>query len=876
VFRRRRQQKDFEEEIETHLALEANDLKQRGLTEEQARAAARRAFGNTTLLAEGFYESGRWLWLDTIMADVRYTIRTLRKAPAFTATVWIALALGIGANTAVFTVLKAIVLEPLPYPKSDRIVNIGRPGSDSTTNIPKYVFWEQNNPGLEDLAAYHTAGNMNLAGGDRPEPVKVIRASLNYFRLFGANPVLGRTFSASEDTPGGPDVAMLSYGLWQRRFSGQSSIIGGTITLGGKPYTVLGILSPRFEPNPPGDIWVPLQADANDQNLANILTVAARLPANATLAIANSWMAVIRQRYLRMHPQRLDREVSGQEIQVAFMQQQITGEVRPALLILLGAVGLLLLIACANVVHLQLARATSRQREAAIRAAIGAGRRRIIRQLLTEGVLLALGGGALGLVLGSWGVRALLALTPGNLPRLQEFAAAPALDLKVAIFSFSLSVITGVLFGLVPAFQLSGTDLTLSLSKGGFRGSSASHGRARAVCVAAEVAVSVVLLCGAVLLFRSFIAMHAESLGFDPKDLLAVELSLAGPGYSESGSIDRLAQDVVQRAERLPGVESAAIASALPLFGGMDMIFNIPGRTPSSRAFDGDVQWRYVSPEYFQVLRIPLVSGRLLRQQESARVVLINQAMARKFWPGQNPIGQTLFIGPGLGPSYQIGLTQIVGVVGDVRERLYLDPSPVMYLPPSYIPNADMMLLNAFERSALLVRTRPGVAPITISQPVQNLLLATHNLPAVSVRTMDQVGFASTARQNFSLLLLGLFASIALLLAIVGIYGVTAYAVEQRTHEIGVRTALGANRYDTLQLILFQALRIAMVGVVTGMAGGGLLTRVLAAQLFGVRPLDPLTFIIVPVILLATALAAAFVPALRAARVDPMTALRHE
>jgi putative ABC transport system permease protein len=875
VFRRRKQ-KDFEAEIEAHLVLEANDLKERGLTEEQARTAARRAFGNTTLVTERFYEKGRWLWLDTIAADVRYTIRTLLKAPAFTATVLIALALGIGANTAVFTVLKTVVLEPLPYPNSDRIVNIGRPGSDSTTNIPKYVFWEQNNPGLEDLAAYHTAGNMNLMGGDRPEPVKVVTASRKYFRLFGANPILGRTFTASEDTPGGPNVAMMSYGLWQRRFGGQSSIIGSTITLGGKLYTVVGILSPSFEPNPPGDVWVPLQADASDKNLANILTVAARLPANVTLPMANSWMAVIREQYLRMHPQRLDKEVSGQEIQVAFMQRQITGNVRPALLILLGAVGLLLLIACANVANLLLARATSRQREMAIRAAIGAGRRRIMRQLLTESILLALGGGALGLALGSWGVRALLALTPGDLPRLQELAAIPALDFKVAAFSLSLSVVTGVLFGLVPAFPLSGTELTLSLNEAGFRGSSSRHNRARAVCVAAEVAISVVLLCGAVLLFRSFVAMHAVRLGFDPNNLLTVELSLAGPGYSESASIDRLAQDVVQRAERVPGVESAAIASALPLFGGMDMIFNIPGRTPSNRAFDGDVQWRYVSPEYFQVLRIPLISGRLLREQESVRVVLINQAMARRFWPAQNPIGQTIFVGPGLGPSYQVGLAEIAGVVGDVRERLYLDPSPIMYLPPSQIPNADIALLNAFERTALLLRTRPGVAPMTISQPVQKILLATHNLPAVSIRTMDQVSLDSTARQNFSLVLLGLFASVALLLAIVGIYGVTSYAVEQRTHEIGIRTALGANRRDTLQLILVEALRIAIVGVVIGIIGAGVLTRFLAAQLFAVRPLDPLTFIIVPVILLATTLGAAYVPALRAARVDPMMALRHE
>lgn len=874
MFRRRRKQGDFMAEIEAHLALETSRLREQGLSEEQAQSAARRAFGNTTLATERFYERGRWVWFDGFVADVRHTIRGLVKAPGFTVTVLAALAFGIGANTAIFTVIKTVLLDRLPYPDSDRIVNIGRPGNDSSTNMPRFAFLEQNNPGFEDLAAYHAGAEMNLSGGDGPEPVKVITASRNYFSLFGAHSVLGRTFTKVEDSPGGPHVLVVSYGLWQRLLGGQSSIVGKAIMLGGASYTVIGVLSPRFEPYPPADVWLPLQPDVNSTNLASILTVAGRLPRNITLAQANSWVALVGARYLQTHPPQVD---TAQEIRVAFMQRQLTRDVRPALLILFGAVGMVLLIACANVANLLLARATSRQREIAIRAAIGAGRRRIMRQLLTESLVLALAGGALGLALGSWGLRALLALTPGDLPRLQEIAAIPALDPQVAAFSCLVSVITAVLFGLVPAFQLSRTELTFSLKESGTRtGPSPQQNRARSVLVAAEVALAVVLLCGAVLLLRSFAAMHSVNLGFDPNNLFTAELSLAGPGYSESSTVDRLARELVARIESIPGVESAALASTLPLWGKMDMLFAIPGRIPPGRQANGDVQWRYVSAEYFRVLNIPLLSGRLLQEREPGRTVVISQAMARKYWPGSNPVGQTIFIGPGLSRAMQAGLAKIVGVVGDVRERLDFDPSPVMYQIPSQIPDADMSLLNGFERTAILVRTRPGVAPMSIGHAVKQALLEDHNLAAVNMRTMDQVSLDSTARQNFNLLLLSVFAVIALLLAVVGIYGVMSYSVEQRSHEIGIRTALGANRRDTLRLVLIQALRIALVGIVSGIVASAALTRLLTAQLFAVRPLDPLTFMSVPVILLATALAAAYVPALRAARVDPMRALRHE
>jgi predicted permease len=395
--------------------------------------------------------------------------------------------------------------------------------------------------------------------------------------------------------------------------------------------------------------------------------------------------------------------------------------------------------------------------------------------------------------------------------------------------------------------------------------------------VAVEVATALVLLCGALLLIRSFAAMHSVTLGFNPHNLLTMEVSLAGPGYSKSSILDRLARQVTERAERIPGVEAAALASALPLWGRMDMIFDIPGRIPSGgRQFTGDVQWRFVSAHYFEVLQIPLVSGRLLQDGEPGRTVVISQTMAHRFWPGANPIGQTIFIGPGLGAAYQVGATQIVGVAGDVRERLNIDPQPVMYMTPAQIPDADMALLNAYEPGAILIRTAPGIAPMSVDHPVQQALLAANQLPAAKVRTMEETSLDSTARQNFNLLLLSLFAVIAVLLAAVGIYGVMSYSVGRRTHEMGIRAALGASRADTLRLVLLQALRMTIAGVAAGIAASFGLTRLLSSQLFGVKPSDPLTFAATPLILVGIALAAAWIPALRATRIDPLTALRHE
>jgi putative ABC transport system permease protein len=795
--------------------------------------------------------------------DLKHAFRGLRKNPGFATTAIIVLALGIGANTAIFTVVNTVVLKPLPFPNADRLVNIARRGA-TAASVPMFVYWERNNPGFEDLAAYLPGSNLNLTGGDKPEVVSAMRVSRDYFRLFGAVPIMGRTFTAEEDRPRGAHVLVISFGLWERRFGRSASILGHVISLGGATYTVIGVLSPKFVPYPAAEAWIPLQADPNSTDAAHILQVAAKLPAGTTVAQATARMTTIGKRYKQALAPRL---IVGNddELWVVPLQQQITGDVRPSLAILLGAVGLVLLIACANVANLLLARASRRKKEIAIRVALGASRTRLIGQMLTESLVLALAGGAAGLGLGAWGLRVLLHLIPGVLPRAQEMTASSGLDASVAAFTLLLSVTTGIVFGLIPALEVSRGSLNRS-----------RRNRTRGLLVATEVAVTVVLLAGAVLLIRSFAALHSVSLGFDPRNLLTMEVSLGGPGYASAGAVGRLGRQLVQGAERISGVESAALASALPLFGRQDMIFSIPGRRPlAGYRFTGDVQWRIVSPSYFQVLRIPLISGRLLRDPETARTVVVSQALARKYWPDADPVGQSIVIGAGLGPDYEVGSTEIVGVAGDVRERLDQAPAPILYQTPSQVLDAAMALVNRLDPAALLMRTHAGIAPMSVSEAARQVLFEA-DLPVSKMRPMEQVRIDSTARQNFNLVLLGLFAAIALVLAATGIYGVMSYSVEQRTQELGIRAALGADRRDILRLVLLDALRMALGGVAVGMMASYWLTRLLTAQLFHVKQNDLVTMSVLPAILTVVALTAAWVPAMRATRVDLQAALRQE
>jgi predicted permease len=807
---------------------------------------------------------------------LRYAVRMLRKSPGFTLIAVAVIAGGIGANTAIFTVVNAVLLKPLPYPGSERIVNIVR-GDGGSISPPMFAHWAQEDSGMDELAAYdsHSAG-INLGGADRPELVRTLHVSRNYFRLFGAAPVAGRTFTANEDLPGGAHVLLMSYDLWQRHFGGETALLGRTVDLAGAPYTVIGILSPSFRSNPLSEIWLPLQLDPNSRNQAHTLTAAGRLRPDVTLAEANARMRVIGVRYVRDHP---ESRGDDDRCSVQTMQSRLTGDAEPSLLILLGAVGLVLLIACANVANLLLARAAGRQREMAIRAAVGASRLRLAGQLLAESLLLSALGATLGLALGAWGVRILLNFAPGNLPRAEELAAAPVLDPVILAFTVGLAGVTTILFGIVPALRISRVDLSSTLKQlSGCSPSGFKTNRLGGLLVAGEMALAVVLLCAALLLVRSFLVLHNVKPGFDARSVLSLQASLAGKRYATAARVNQLGALLVERVERVPGVDSAALTSSTPLEGDMDMIFTIPGRPlPSGAKFHGDVLWRFVSGSYFRVLQIPLLAGRVFREAEPGRTVVINEAMARKFWPKENPVGKHILIGGGL-VEFEQGMAEIIGIAGDTREfGLDHDPAPLMIQPYRQISDPVVALVGSMMPVAFLVRARAGVSPLSLRPDVEREFLARDAQIAPSrVRSLEQVVSDSMARQSFNLLLLGVFAGGALLLAAVGIYGVVSFSVEQRTKEIGIRSALGAGRANTLMLVMAHGMKLALLGTLAGLPAAFGLTRLLGALLFGVTPGDPVTFAAVTGIVILVAVVAMAVPAVRATRLDPLAALRRE
>jgi putative ABC transport system permease protein len=811
--------------------------------------------------------------------NFKHAVRMFRANPGFTFAAIAALALGIGINTAIFTVVDTVLLKPLTYPDADRMVQflITSPqGNGPAASIPKFMLWRQQTSAFQDVAAYDFGGPGYNLTGDRPEQVHGIHVTQGYFALFGATPLLGRTFTPQEDSPNGGKVVVLSYGLWQRKFGGNPNIIGSALSLGNEPYTIVGVLNKSFVSDPEADILLPFQFDPNSTNQGHYFLAAARLKPGVTLAQANALMKVAADQFRRRYPDAIDPK---QGFAVQPLRDSIIGDARKSLLLMLGAVSLVLLIACANVANLLLVHATGRKREFAIRAAMGAGRGRIILQLLTESVLLSVTGGILGLVLGYVGLRALLAVSPADIPRIGEHGGAVTIDWRVLAFTLGVSLFTGILFGLFPAIGASRPDLNSTLKESSNRAGTGFHqSKARSLLVISEISLAMVLLIGAALLIRTFLALHQVNPGFDPHNLLTMEMSLTGDRFQKTAGVAELVRNGRERLNAIPGVEVSASTCCLPMEGGFGLPFLVVGR-PVDKTQQVGAGWMSASAGYFEAFKIPILRGRDFTDRDVAGapgVVIINESMAKKYWPKENPVGQQIIIGKGVGPEFDEPARQIIGIAGDIHSNgLGADPFPLMIVPQAQVPDG-MTALNARIGPVIwLVRTHTEPHQF-ISAVSEQLRQASGGFPVARVRPMDEVVVHSTARQSFNMLLLSIFGASALVLASIGIYGLMAYSVQQRTQEMGIRMALGADRGRIRNLVVWQGMQLTIAGVIVGAGAAFGLTRLIASLLFGVKSWDPIIFVTVPVVLAAVALLAVWLPATRASRLDPMAALRVE
>jgi predicted permease len=881
LFRRRQVDRELDEELQYHLERKIEERVARGLTPEEARYAALRDMQGIEQRKEECRDMRGMNGIDNLFQDLRYGCRMLAKNRGFAAVAILTLALGIGANTAMFTVVNSVLLRPLDYPEPDRIVQLlNSTPNDSAkgASTPRFIVWRQQARILQDVVLYDWGGRVNLTGDDHPEQLRDQHVSDAYFRLFGAQLDIGRTFTAQEDRPGGPHLVVMSNGLWRRRFGSDRGLLGKTILLGGEARTVIGVLAASFSPDVPTDVWFPMQADANSTNHAAHLRAAARLKPGITLEMARAQMKLAENQFRQKFP-----ELNGKgpdRFEIEPLQEAMVGDVRPPLLILLGAVSLVLLIACANVANLLLARANGRTRELAIRSALGAGRRRIICQLLAESLLLSSAGGVLGVILGLAALRALLAISPADIPRIGVHGAV-VLDWRVLVGTLFLSLLTAVLFALLPGFGASRAQVSAALQESGARsGAGVRQKRIRALLVITEIALSLVLSASATALIRTFVSLRTVDPGFETSHVLTMEMSLAGAGFTTNAVVSRLVREGVQRVENIPGVSAAAITYCLPLETRFFMPFTLEGQPPTTGLqTEFGAQWRPVSTRYFEVFRIAARRGRVFTERDdlrSAGVVVINEAMARQFWPRDNPIGKQITIGRRIGPEFEEPPRQIIGVVADVRDTfLNQAPEPIMYVPTTQGTDALTALGTAAFPIIWVVRTK--VDPYSLSGNIQKeLRIASGGLPLGRIRSMDQVTAGATASANFNMVLMGIFAAIALFLAAIGIYGVMAYAVQERTREISIRMVLGAESKEVRGMVLMQGMRLAIAGVFLGLVIACGLMPMMASLLFGVKPLDPAVLASVAVGISTIAALAIYIPARRATAVDPVLALRWE
>jgi predicted permease len=823
--------------------------------------------------------------MGTLLQDIKIAIRMMIKSPSFSLVVVLTLALGIGANTAIFSVVDAVLLRPLAYKDSAALVDVW--GKFENQGIPRLgasepEYWDLHDrkQSFSEIGAYHLGNGANLTSSDSPPmQVSAPAATATLFQILGVQTELGRTFREDEDQPGREHEALLSFALWKSLFGGDPQIVGKSMQLDGQPYTVVGVLRKDFSLGGKQDLWVPLGLDRmkpQDRG-SHYLTVTARLKPGVSLAQASAEVDRFAAQLERENPNNYFAG-SGWGMFVVPLKEQIVGRIRPALLVLLGAVAFVLLIACVNVANLLLTRASAREKELSIRTAMGAGRARIVRQLLTESMVYAVVGGALGLGIAYWGVYALHTLVPDNVPRMGEVRVDPL----VLGFTLGISLLTGVIFGLAPAWQVGRTNLHGTLKETG-QSTSAARGtrRLRAILVVSEMALAVLLLVGAGLLIRSFQHLLEVNPGFEPQHLLSMKLSPPAEAYPDGTPLQTFYQRVLDRVKTIPGVQAAGAISELPMsdsyssgstFFEQTSVTDLQRYAPMSNLPFTEIDYRTIVPGYFQAMQIPLVRGRFLSEADTSdalRVTVVDRDFANRFWPNEDPIGKRVAVQaiPKSNPPMPQWCT-VVGVVGHVK---HYGPD-VEGREQAYFPLTQL----SFARTMYLA-VRTNLEPASVTSAIRHEVLAVDkNMPIYEVSTMGRLLSNSVVQPRLNLTLLAVFAAIALVLAAVGIYGVMAYTVTQRTHEIGIRMAIGAQTEDVLKQVLAEGARLAAVGLALGLAGSLAATRLIATLLFGVKPTDPLTFAAVAVILASVSLAACYIPARRATRVDPLVALRYE
>ncbi len=809
--------------------------------------------------------------METLWKDLKFGIRMMMRSPGFTIVALVTIALGIGANTAIFSVVNAVLLRPLPFHDSDKLVVLWEKQEQidqESASLPDFVDWRERNQSFEQMAVARR-DNVNLTGGGEPERLLARQVTANFLSTLGVTPQIGRSFTADEEQTKTP-VVIVSDSLWKRGFGSDPGLVGKPITLYDTSFTVVGILPPAFQFYTPADVFVPLSfmpdrlKDAREEH-GGIVAVA-RLKPGVNKEQAQSEMDSIAGALEQQYP----KTNKGVRVSINSIHVDMVDDVRLSLLVLLGAVGFVLLIACANVANLLLARAAARQKEIAIRTALGASRSRVVRQLLTESVALSMVGGALGLLLATWGADLLVAVIPNNVPWVTEIA----LDRNVFGFTLAASLLTGIVFGVAPALQSSRPDLNETLKEGG-RGSTGGRQRARSALVVAEVALALVLLIGAGLMLKTFSRLWQIDAGFNPKNLLTMTLSLSPIKYSESPKARAFFKELERRIIALPGVESAAFTHVVPLNGATVTTVLLDGESFTSYGDQKLTVQSNVGVDYFRAMGIPLLKGRGFSEQETDKtplVAVIDENMARALFPDTDPIGQHLLLNEGSIRFEIIGIASHIKHLSwdaDAQSRVRFQ----MYSNYNQIP--DQFFSQATSTMSLVVRTSSD--PLGIVAAVKGQVAAVDkDQPIYNLKLMGELISRSISQQRFAMLLLSGFAGVALLLAAIGIYGVTSYSVTQRSHEIGIRMALGARRRDVLNLVVTQGLKLVIVGVAIGLGGAFALTRVMSSLLFSVSATDPLTFVVTAVALSGVALAASFIPARRATKVDPMISLRYE